>query len=83
MTLFRLPSNVRVKIDKLWRKFLWFGGNPTRKKSYCLVVWKLVCRSYNQGGLGIINLKLMNKAFYVNGFGDLITQWKKDYGNIS
>jgi hypothetical protein len=62
MILFRLPSKVKIKIDNLCRKFLWFGGNPTRKKYYCLVAWKSVCRSYNQDGLGIINLKLMNKV---------------------
>jgi hypothetical protein len=62
MSLFRLPCNTRIKIDKLCRKFLWFGGNTVRKKSYYLVAWKSVCRSYNQGGLGIINLKIMNKA---------------------
>jgi hypothetical protein len=33
-----------------------------RKKSYYFVAWKVVCNAYDQGGLGILNLKFMNKA---------------------
>jgi hypothetical protein len=61
MSVYRLPAKIRHKIDKIRRKFLWHGGNSTRKK-YPLVSWDVVCRSKDQGGLGIIDLKLMNKS---------------------
>ena len=61
LSIYRLPVKIRHKIDKIRRKFLWHGGNSTRKK-YHLVEWRVVCKSKNQGGLGILDLKLMNKA---------------------
>jgi hypothetical protein len=62
MSLFRLLIFVRKRIDQLCRRFLWFGGNSVRKNSYCLISWKHICNPQDQGGLGVINLKLMNKA---------------------
>jgi hypothetical protein len=39
----------------IWWKF-------SKKKGYFLMSWKVVCNKYNQGGLGVINLKFMNKV---------------------
>jgi hypothetical protein len=50
----------------IWRAF-------SKKKTYCLVSWKQICTSYEQGGLDIINLKLMNKA--------LLCKWLWKYHN--
>ena len=61
MSIYRLPAKIRHKIDKIRRKFLWHGGNSTRKK-YSLVTWNAVCKSKDQGGLGILDLKIMNNA---------------------
>jgi hypothetical protein len=41
---------------------LWFGGSSVRKKGYYLVSWKTIRVNTDQGGLGIINLKTMNKV---------------------
>jgi hypothetical protein len=64
LTIFRIPAKIKKRLNQLCRRFLWFGGNTTRKK-YCLVSWKVICTSFEQGGLGILNLKIMNKALFV------------------
>lgn len=56
-----MPSKVRKKLDKLRRRFLWFEGSSVKKK-YHLVSWKIICNNKEQGGLGIKDLDLMNKA---------------------
>jgi hypothetical protein len=80
MSLFRLPIFVRKKIDQLCKRFLWFGGSSVRKKTYYLISWKHICTSIDQGGLGVINLKLMNKALLLNGYGNIRIQIIKGYG---
>ena len=56
-----MPTTIRMRIDKLRRRFLWFGGNTVRKR-YALISWNRVCRSKQFGGLGILDLHVMNKA---------------------
>ena len=36
LSIYRLPAKIRHKINKIRRKFLWHGGNSTRRK-YSLV----------------------------------------------
>ena len=61
LSVFKMPSKVRLKIDQLRKRFLWYGGHTVKKKYY-LVSWDTVCKSKNQGGLGIIDLKRLNQA---------------------
>jgi hypothetical protein len=39
----------------VWRPY-------NKEKKYYLVSWKQICTSLEQGGLGVINLKIMNKT---------------------
>jgi hypothetical protein len=64
MSFYTLPKTVKTRIDKLRRRFLWFDDNTIRKK-IALVSWKIVCKSKQRGGLGIIDINLMNKALLV------------------
>jgi hypothetical protein len=73
LTIFRISAKIRKILDQLCRRFLWFGENTIRKK-YCLVRWKVLCTSFEQGGLGILNLKTMNKA--------LLVKWLWRFHNI-
>lgn len=55
-------------------------GNTTRKK-IALVAWNVVCKSKSQGGLGVIDLELKNKALlgkWIVRFRDpsVIGKWK-------
>jgi hypothetical protein len=61
LSILKLPIFVKKRFDNLRKRFLWFGGSSVRKKYY-LVAWKVVCTSKQQGGLGIKDLGLMNKA---------------------
>jgi hypothetical protein len=73
MSIYRLPTKVRLRLEQLGRRFLWFGGNSVRKKGICLVSWKIICTNIEQGGLGVLNLKSMNKA--------LLSKWLWRYYN--
>ena len=60
MGLFLLADGVHSKFDTPRSRFFWEGAGPKRK--YHMVKWQAVCRPKTQGGLGIINSKLMNIA---------------------
>jgi len=47
-------------IEKLYRDFLW--GDLGDKFKYHLVSWSKVCSPITEGGLGIRNLRIFNKA---------------------
>lgn len=65
MGMFLLADGVDAKLDTPRSKFFWEGARIKRK--YHLVKWAAVCRPKNQGGLGILNSKLMNVS--------LLTKW--------
>lgn len=58
MGLFLLADGIHAKLDTPCSKFFWEGAGSKRK--YHMVNWATVYRSKSLGGLGIINLKLMN-----------------------
>ncbi|XP_028802470.1 uncharacterized protein LOC114757563 [Neltuma alba] len=58
----------RHKIDKRARNFLW--GSTGSAKIIHLVAWDDVCRSKEEGGLGLRNARKQNKAFMMKlGWG--------------
>lgn len=59
--LYNMPTTIRLRIDKLRRRFLSYGGNTVRKK-HALINWSRVCRSKKLGSLGVLDLQMMNKA---------------------
>ena len=60
MSIFKLPGRVAELIEKMMRTFLWDSGETGKGRS--LVVWNLVVRSKENGGLGLGNLKKKNLA---------------------
>ncbi|KAL5787774.1 hypothetical protein ACOSP7_004723 [Xanthoceras sorbifolium] len=60
MQSIKLPSEVCYKLDKINRNFLW--GHTTDKKTVHLINWDTVCNPKNEGGLGIMKIKVMNQA---------------------
>jgi hypothetical protein len=57
---FPIPASVANRIEKLHRDFLWGGLGDEFK--YQLVNWSKVCSPITEGGLGIRNLRIFNKA---------------------
>jgi hypothetical protein len=60
LSLFPIPASVANRIEKLHRDFLWGGLGEEFK--YHLVSWSKVCFPISEGGLGIQNMRIFNKA---------------------
>ena len=71
MSVLRLPSSVRSRLEQIQRDFLWGGGSLERKPH--LVRWKVVCLSKKKGGLGIKCLSILNKV--------LLSKWNWRFAN--
>ena len=61
MCTIKVPVTILVYFEKSGRQFLW-SGKEIHKQGKCLANWKLVCRPKDQGGLGVINLRVQNQA---------------------
>jgi hypothetical protein len=62
MCSLKLPVELLEQIvDKYRKHVLWHGGDVNKKRRY-LVTWKHACRSKEDGGLGIIDLRNRNSA---------------------
>jgi hypothetical protein len=66
MSFYKLLIKIKQRIYQLRRRFLWYGGSSVRKQ-ISLVSWKIICRSKDQGGLGVLDLDILNKF--------LLTKW--------
>ena len=62
----RVPSAVINRISAIQRQFLW-GGNP-EGRMIAWISWSLCCTPKDKGGLGIKDIKTLNKA--------LLFKWK-------
>ncbi|WJZ83279.1 hypothetical protein VitviT2T_002974 [Vitis vinifera] len=71
ISVLRLPSSVRRRLEQIQRDFLWGGGSLERKPH--LVRWKVVCLSKKKGGLGIKCLSILNKV--------LLSKWNWRFAN--
>ena len=60
MSLFCMPRQVRLRLEKIQRDFLWGGEALVQKPHPCR--WKTICLEKRKGGLGVRNLSLMNLA---------------------
>lgn len=56
-----LPETIKLQIAKYLRHCLW-RGSDLEDHIPAMVAWSVVCRPKNQGGLGVYNLNVQNKA---------------------
>lgn len=63
MGFYRLPKWTHAGFDKHRNAFYWNLANNKRK--YCLVKWRLMCKLKGMGGLGIINISVMNTCLII------------------
>jgi hypothetical protein len=54
----QLPVWAIEEIDKLGRKFFW-AGHDSSVRGKCLVSWPIVCLPTAQGGLGVVDFRLV------------------------
>ena len=71
MSIIQLPAKVKTMLEKIQKDFLWSGCAENRK--IYLVKWDLICKDKDSSGLGIIDLRLKNKA--------LLNKWIWWYAN--
>lgn len=78
ISFYSLPVGVRERIDYFRRRFLWQEDQGIRK--YHLVNWQEICTPRDQGGLGVLNLDIMNKAMLGKWLWNLETEkgWWQD-----
>jgi hypothetical protein len=62
MSCIKLPQWVIDELDRLRRAFFW-KGKSTVNGNDCLVAWDYVCRSFEEGGLGVKNLHILMNAY--------------------
>ena len=60
MSLFCMLMQVKLRLEKIQRDFLWGGGVLIQKPH--LVRWKIICSKRKKGGLGVRCLSTMNKV---------------------
>nr|CAN82389.1 hypothetical protein VITISV_042998 [Vitis vinifera] len=60
LSIFVIPKKVCTRLEKILRDFLWGSGALENKPH--LVSWKVICTAKKDGGLGIRNLAIFNKA---------------------
>lgn len=64
MSTFLLQQTVIEQIDKLRKLCLWKGADFNAKQKP-KVAWPSVCRSKEQGGLGVLNIQTQNEALLI------------------
>ena len=58
ISMLELPKGVCKKVEFYMKRLFWKEGMDTKK--YHLVSWKKVCQPKELGGLGVVDLKVMN-----------------------
>jgi len=66
LSFFKAPKKVLQEIVKIQRSFLW--GGVEENKKICWLSWNNVCKTKEEGGLGIKNVEEFNLA--------LLSKWK-------
>lgn len=61
MSCLKLPKGKGLALHKVFRDFLWVE-NDSQKKKLPLVAWVSICKSIKDGGEGMRDLFLKNKA---------------------
>jgi hypothetical protein len=59
MHFYRLPIGVRKKYDIIRERLLWHEEYGIKR--YHMINWEIVCSPKDFGGLGVLNLEVMNK----------------------
>jgi hypothetical protein len=72
LSFFEIPKGVQKRLDFFRFRFFWQSDG--HKKKYRLTHWNIVCRSKDQGGLGIEVLELKNKCLLSKWLFKILTE---------
>ena len=72
LSFFLIPKGVLKRLDYYRSRFFWQGDSE--KKRYRLARWDAVCHPKDQGGLGIHDLEIKNKALLRKWLYKLLTE---------
>lgn len=61
MCTFKVHRTILNHVNKSSRTFLWYGKD-INKRGNCLAKWNMVCKPKDEGGLGVLNLRVQNVA---------------------
>ena len=78
MSSFMLPLGIIKRIDKLHRAFLWCGEDKY-KAGKSLLNWSSIYHPKKYGGLGIINLKMLNMVLLCRWWWKLFLDTPKSW----
>jgi hypothetical protein len=70
-SFFSLPKGVLKKLDYFRSRFFWQGNENKRK--YRLAKWNILCQPQDQGGLGILDLNMINTTLLSKWLYKLLT----------
>jgi hypothetical protein len=70
LSFFEVPKCVLQKLDFYRSRFFWQGDD--HKKKYRLAKWKIIYRPKDQGGLGVVDLKIHNRCLLSKWLFNLI-----------
>jgi hypothetical protein len=62
---------MKPKPKKNWRK----KNSDVQARGNALVSWNKICRPKDQGGLGVLNLEIQNRALLLNNLENSTTTW--------
>jgi hypothetical protein len=72
LSFYRVPKGSLGRMNMHRSRFLW--EEEKGKKKYHLVGWDIVCLPKDQGGLGILNLNLMNISLLAKWLWNLFNE---------
>jgi hypothetical protein len=71
MSFFAIPRGVLKKLDYFRSRFFWQSDG--KRRNYRLAKWSILCQPKDQGGLGIHDLDIKNKALLSKWLFQLLT----------
>jgi hypothetical protein len=72
ISFFQIPKGVLNRLDYFRSRFFWQGDSE--KKKYRLTRWNIICRPKDQGGLGVHDLEVKNRALLGKWLSRLLTE---------
>ena len=80
LSFYGISIGIKKKLDRPRVNFLWSGQE--NKPKYHLVAWEKVCRPKDLGGLGILDLEIMNIALLSKWLWLFFNERGHEYGKV-